>query len=94
MKEILIAYSKESDKFLLKNQNIINKQEINELIIKSLKYILKNEITNIDLKAMKGNLENFYRIRKGKIRIIFEIKNDNTIIVNIVKIGFRGDVYN
>ncbi|HOV13985.1 MAG TPA: cytotoxic translational repressor of toxin-antitoxin stability system [Spirochaetota bacterium] len=94
MKEIIIIYSKESDKFLDKNQGIVNKKIINELLIKSLKKIFKDEIINIDLKALKGEYENFYRIRKGKIRIIFELKDDNTIVVNVIKIGFRGDVYN
>jgi len=94
LKEIIIIYSKESDKFLDKNQGIVNKKIINELLIKSLKKIFKDEIINIDLKALKGEYENFYRIRKGKIRIIFELKDDNTIVVNVIKIGFRGDVYN
>jgi len=33
-----------------------------------------------------------YRIRQGFYRIIYEIK-DNTLIVNVVKIGHRSSIY-
>ncbi|MDY0116829.1 MAG: hypothetical protein RBR59_04530 [Sulfurimonadaceae bacterium] len=49
---------------------------------------------NIDLKELKGNFQNKYRIRKGNIRIIVEMMNEEIIIEAIINdIDFRGDVY-
>ncbi len=46
----------------------------------------------LDIKKMKGNWEGFYRLRIGKIRVIFTVDliSGN---VEIYTIGFRGDVY-
>lgn len=41
-------------------------------------------------RKLKG--EDAYRIRVGDYRIIYEI-NDNTIIVTVVSIGHRKDIY-
>jgi mRNA interferase RelE/StbE len=41
-------------------------------------------------KKLKG--EYAYRIRVGDYRIIYEI-NDNTIIVTVVSVGHRKDIY-
>ena len=37
--------------------------------------ILDRQFTGLDCKKLKG-LKNIFRIRKGKIRIIFELKNN------------------
>jgi mRNA interferase RelE/StbE len=41
-------------------------------------------------KKLKG--EDAYRIRVGDYRIIYEI-NDNTIIITVVSVGHRKDIY-
>ena len=41
-------------------------------------------------KKLKG--EDSYRIRVGDYRVIYEI-NDNTIIVTVVSVGHRKDIY-
>ena len=41
-------------------------------------------------KKLKG--EDAYRIRVGDYRVIYEI-NDNTIIVTVVTVGHRKDIY-
>lgn len=41
---------------------------------------------------MKGKDGNIYRLRVGDIRIIYEIFENNILIV-IAEIGSRGDVY-
>jgi mRNA interferase RelE/StbE len=41
---------------------------------------------------MKGNWEGFYRLRSGKIRIMFKVDLTSGDI-EIYTIGFRGDVY-
>jgi mRNA-degrading endonuclease RelE of RelBE toxin-antitoxin system len=89
-----IQYLKKADKFFVKNGSILSKEKSKELIIKSVKKILLKEDVNVDLKQLKGNLQNYYRIRFGKVRILFELINHEIKIVTIVNdIDFRGDVY-
>ena len=89
-----IIYLKKADKFFIKNSNILSKIKVKELIIKAVKKIIKKEDINIDLKRLQGNLNNFYRIRSGKIRILFELENNEIKIIAIINdIDFRGDVY-
>jgi mRNA-degrading endonuclease RelE of RelBE toxin-antitoxin system len=39
-------------------------------------------------------LKDFYRIRDGKVRILFEFKNDEIKITAIITdIDFRGEIY-
>ena len=47
---------------------------------------------NIDVKKLKGAWEGYYRIRKGKVRIVLRASSvSRTIFVDIV--DFRGSVY-
>lgn len=48
--------------------------------------------TDLDIKKMKGEWEGFYRLRVGKIRVIFALSNDFNGI-EVYTIGARGDVY-
>jgi mRNA interferase RelE/StbE len=48
--------------------------------------------TVLDIKKMKGEWEGFYRLRVGKIRVIFTVSLDSAD-VEIYTIGARGDVY-
>jgi mRNA interferase RelE/StbE len=47
---------------------------------------------DLDIKKMKGEWEGFYRLRIGKIRVIFSLSNDSDDI-EVYIIGARGDVY-
>ena len=89
-----IEYLKKTDKFFSKNSHTLSKEKSKELIIKSVKKILKNEDINIDVKYLKGTLQKYYRIRSGKIRILFELIDNKIVVTAIVNdIDFRGDVY-
>ena len=89
-----IIYLKKADKFFIKNSNILSKIKVKELIIKAVKKIIKKEDINIDVKRLQGNFNHFYRIRNGKIRILFELENNEIKIIAIINdIDFRGDVY-
>ena len=47
---------------------------------------------NIDIKKLKGEWAGYYRIRKGKIRIVLKSNiESSSIFVDIV--DFRGNVY-
>ena len=43
---------------------------------------------------MSGAISNVYRIRKGNVRIIVMLKDDEIVVEAIIAdIGFRGDIY-
>lgn len=90
--ELDINYSKNSEKFVLKNKSIISFVKVRELLEKGIKKLNNHDI-NIDIKELKGKLQGLYRIRKGDLRIIFRYYKDEIHIVNIEKIDFLGDVY-
>lgn len=48
--------------------------------------------TELDIKKMKGEWEGFYRLRIGRIRVIFTV-DSATDEIEVYTIGFRGDVY-
>ena len=60
------------------------------LIKKKIKELGSN-LPSANLTKMKGN-DPFHRIRSGDCRIIYEIHDDKVIIL-IVKVGHRKDVY-
>lgn len=93
-KNFKITYLKKSQKFLDKNKSSITENEVDELIIKFVKKHFFNIDINIDYKQLQGNLQGFFRIRKGNIRIIIQVV-DNEIIIEVIieDIGFRGDIY-
>lgn len=93
-KELKLTYLKKSKKFLDKHKDTISESEIDELIIKFVKSRFYNIEQNIDYKSLQGYNGNYYRIRKGNIRIIVQVVNDEIIIEAIIEdIGFRGDIY-
>jgi len=83
-----IDYTKDADKFITKH-NVRDKvrNEIIRLIQK-----IKGENINIDIKKLEGNWSGYYRLRKGKLRIIFSVNKDEKIIV-VEKVDFRGNIY-
>ncbi|WP_323590337.1 type II toxin-antitoxin system RelE family toxin [Aliarcobacter butzleri] len=93
-KDLKITYLKKSKKFLDKNTSVITENEVDELIIKFVKNHFFNIDINIDYKQLQGKLKDYFRLRKGNIRIIVKVIDDEIIIEAIVEdIGFRGDIY-
>ena len=94
IKDIKLTYLKKATKFLNKNTNIITEEQVDSLIINFIKKKFYNIDVNIDYKQMKGTIANIYRIRKGNIRVLVSITDDEIVIEAIVEdIGFRGDIY-
>ena len=56
---------KESDKFL---RNLSLKERLK--VIEVIRYVEKGSLDNLDIKKLKG-FDSLYRIRLGKIRLIF-----------------------
>jgi mRNA interferase RelE/StbE len=48
--------------------------------------------TELDIKQMKGKWEGFYRLRVGKVRLIFTVDVTSGDI-EVYAIGSRGDIY-
>ena len=89
-----IRYLKKSKKFFDKNSHILNEEKADELLLQAAKRIFLQDDNTVDLKQLKGKLKNYYRIRVNKIRILFEIENEELQVILIVNdIDFRGDVY-
>jgi mRNA interferase RelE/StbE len=59
-------------------------------IIKAIDNLAEN-LPNPDTTKMKGN-NHFHKIRVGDYRIVYEI-HDDILLILIIKIGHRKDVY-
>ena len=88
-----ISCSKASDRFLSKNRELMTEDELERLIIQSVRKILKIEDVALDIKSLKDKYRGYFRIRKGKIRIIFSLKKDKVLIALIHAVGLRKDIY-
>ena len=49
-------------------------------------------LKNGNIKMLKGSLEGCYRLRLRTYRVIYE-KRENELIILVLRIGSRGDVY-
>ena len=67
-----------------KIQKALNKFSVKEkaLVKELLKLINVGAVAGLDIKKLKGQ-DHIYRVRKGKIRIIYRIVADNTYLVAI-----------
>lgn len=93
-KDIKITYLKKAVKFLDKNRNTIKESDVDSLMILAIRKKIFLEDISLDIKELKGSLLGKSRVRKGKVRIIFEILVDEIIIESIVEdIDFRGNIY-
>ncbi|PIR54621.1 plasmid stabilization protein [Candidatus Peregrinibacteria bacterium CG10_big_fil_rev_8_21_14_0_10_36_19] len=58
-------------------------------VIKALEDLAINKTKGLDIKPINGEHQ-LYRCRVGKIRILFQKREEQNIILDI---GFRGDIY-
>ena len=82
---IEFGYSKVSDKFFRKHEDIRDIFEKNIISI-------HNGDNNIDVKLLKG-YKDLLRMRISDYRVIYRVLKDEIIIVNIIHAGSRGEVY-
>ncbi len=88
-----IQYSKATLKFLQKNANVLTLEETEELVVMAVKNMFRHARLNVDVKQLRGEWQGYYRIRKGKMRIIFSTQSNETLHVVVHTIDFRGNVY-
>jgi mRNA interferase RelE/StbE len=84
-----IEISKASQKFIKKN-NIHDADII--LYLRKAIHRLQGKEEKVDIKKMRGEWKDYFRLRVGKIRIIFKIDFEHRKIF-VDRIDFRGDVY-
>lgn len=89
MKKYSVDYSKDAKMDLKKLDNQVR--------IRIIEYIEKNlegcENPRLRGKPLVGNLRGNWSYRVGNYRIIAKIEDDK-ILINIVEVGHRGDIYN
>ncbi len=89
-----IVLSKAADRFLLTNANLLDDITLKTLLNTAYRKVVRQESNNSNVKELKGNLRGYYRIRHGKLRIVFTIDKTGKIeLIYVHKIGFRKDIY-
>ncbi len=89
-----VEFGKSAVKFIKKIDSV-QQYRIKEKILllkTSLEQRQAMPFDELDIKKLKGNWQGFFRIRVGKIRIIFIVYLDAEKIY-VHDICFRGDVY-
>jgi len=84
-----ILLSKESLKFL--NKNHIEQGIVTDAIRLALRKF-SGEDVNIDLKKLNPPYEDYFRIRRGRMRITFAIDFD-TRTIDVAETNWRGSSY-
>ena len=79
-----IIFRTPAENFLKKLDNSERKE-----IFQKIKKLSENPFLG---KALTGSLSGFWRLRIGKYRLIYEIKNKELIVV-VLDIGHRKNVY-
>lgn len=82
---IEFGYSKASDKFFNKHENIRDIFENNIISI-------EKGNGNIDIKLLKG-YKDLLRMRISDYRVIYRVLNGKIVIVEVLNAGSRGDIY-
>jgi mRNA interferase RelE/StbE len=89
-----IKFRKQAIKFIEKTDpdTLIRMREKLRQLLTSIEEQSIIPFTELDIKQMKGDWEGFYRLRIGKIRLIFAVDLTRGDI-EVYSIGSRGDVY-
>lgn len=82
-----IYFSKDARKEIKK----LDKSVAQRIII-AVELLAEDPYQHPQVKKMRGLHDNVYRLRVGKFRVIYEIMN-NQLMIFVVRIGPRGDIY-
>ncbi len=87
----IYEFSKEAEKFLIKQP-----RKLQELITQKIKnigdWLDDRSKLAVDVRKLYGEWDGFYRLRIGKIRVLFSVDEEKEII-RVHAIGYRGDIY-
>jgi mRNA interferase RelE/StbE len=76
-----IKLTKKAEKFIKKQDKDTQKRIIKAII----------ELPEGDIKRLKG-MDETYRLRVGDFRVLFD-KNDRELVIVVIDVGNRGQVY-
>ncbi len=85
-----INFSRDADYFLQKN-HALSREDILALVTQTIK-LFTGEDVNVNVKKLKGEWLGFYRIKKGRVRVIASFDFDN-FSVFVERVDWRGNVY-
>ncbi|MDD5092341.1 MAG: hypothetical protein PHQ23_15690 [Candidatus Wallbacteria bacterium] len=88
-----IVYSRQAEKFIEKNPSALDEETADRLVVSAVRKILKIEDTSLDLKKLKADLKNHFRIRHGRIRIVFSLSGKDILVAFVSSIDTRDKVY-
>ena len=84
-----ISLSRQAEKFLAKNHLL---DEFVSLPVGKAMRKLFGEPIAVDVKRLSGEWAGYYRVRSGKVRIIFDFDAEKrSVFVEVI--DYRGDVY-
>jgi mRNA interferase RelE/StbE len=84
-----VRYSRAARKFI-KSRTQKEKEHLKDIIENNLKHLPASG----DIKPLEGYSDNRRRLRTGSIRIVFRYDEEgNLLILSIIDIGNRGDIY-
>ena len=84
-----IALSRQAEKFLARNH--LPDEFVTVPVLKAIRKFF-GESVSVDVKRLSGQWEGYYRVRSGKIRIIFAFNAEKRRAF-VEVIDYRGDVY-
>ena len=82
-----IIFDKKAQKFI-ESQDKPTKQRIKKAVEG-----LTEDPPKGDIKVMQGYTDNRMRLRVGKYRIIYRYANKVAVVLHVMKIDSRGDIY-
>ncbi|MDO8685963.1 MAG: type II toxin-antitoxin system RelE/ParE family toxin [Clostridiales bacterium] len=82
-----IVFTKEAAKYYKKCD-----EKAKRLLNESFKKLKENPHYDANIKRLHGELSGLFRYRAGSLRVVYSI-SENEVIVIIVAIGSRGDIY-
>ena len=85
-----MAYHTRYDKIAINALKKIQKS-IRKRIVDKI-YWLSQNVEDINHKSLQGNLANFYKLRVGDYRVIYELDHETKTII-IDYIGHRREIY-
>jgi mRNA interferase RelE/StbE len=76
-----IKLTRKAEKFIKKQDKDTQKRIVKSIV----------ELPKGDIKKLKG-MDEIYRLRVGDFRVLFE-KNDQELIIIVIDVGNRGQIY-